>query len=180
MSGGGSSLWKRNAELRLSVVAESEFDASLQKDAALEMFATGGARFPQDVIFDGRTSHPLELDAVGASTPVSDLFGTEGEFSSLWEDFWGTIWEGGAASDDYLIENYQHSETPVKYVRLDDITLEYTGTQLTRVTKEEGDEKLLEYSGSQLVRVTDTYVDTIKDLTYSGNQLTGVTVSKIV
>jgi len=133
------------------------------------------------VSFSGRTSHPLATVAEGASTPVSDLFATEGAFSSPTEPFWGTIWAGGAEASEPLINNYQHSETPVKYIRLDDIVLEYTGDQLTRVTKEEGDDKVLEYTGALLTKVTDSYHGIIKDLSYDGNdKLTGVTVTKII
>lgn len=179
MSGGGgsSTLWGQgDARIRLGVIAESEFLGSLQSEQALALDATAESV----VSFEAEVSHPMALSAEGASTPVSGLFGSEGAFTVFTEPFWGTIWEGGAVESDTLIENYQHSETPVKYIRLDDITLEYTGPRLTRVTKEEGDEKILEYSGNQLIRVTDNYNGIIKNLSYSGNQLTGVTVSKIV
>jgi len=163
----------------LGIDAPSQFIAFLQSDQAMAMNATGGIG-PTDITIDGRTSHALDFIAEGVSVPVSTLFATEGYFSSPTEDFWGTIWAGGAIASDPLIHNYQHSETPVKYIRLDDITLEYTGTQLTRVTKEQGDDKVLEYTGTQLTKITDNYHGITKDLAYAGTQLTGVVVSKII
>lgn len=166
----------KSGPMRMGILAESEFSASLSSDQAMAMDIAAESV----VSFTGQQSHPMALIAEGASEPFSDLFQAVGVFTVPTEPFWGTVWEGGAVASDRLIDNYQHSQTPVKYIRLDDITLEYTGSQLTRVTKEEGDDKVLEYSGAQLVRVTDSYHGIVKDLSYNGNQLTGVTVSKIV
>ena len=172
----GESIGFKSGSLRMGIMAESEFSANLSSDQAMAMDITA----EPVVLFAGQQSHPMELTAEGASEPVSDLFAASGVFTTFTDPLWGTVWEGGAYDSDPLIDNYQHSQTPVKYIRLDDITLEYTGDQLTRVTKEEGDDKVLEYSGTQLVRVTDNYHGIIKDLSYTGTQLTGVTVSKIV
>ena len=179
MSGGGllgNAIGLNSGSLRLGILATPEFSAALSSDQAMSMIAEGAS----NVSFDGRTSHPMDMVAESISIPVSDLFATEGVFTSPTELFWGTIWTGGAEPSEPLINNYQHSETPVKYIRLDDITLEYTANKLTRVLKEEGDDKILEYTGNNLTRVTDNYHGIIKDLSYSGNQLTSVVVSKII
>ena len=173
----GGSIGLRTGSLRLGIIATPLFTASLQSDQAMGLVAEGASV----VSFSGRTSHPLAMIAEGVSTPVSTLFATEGAFSSPTEVFWGTIWAGGANASEPLINNYQHSETPVKYIRLDDIVLTYTGDQLTQVTKEEGDDKVLEYTGALLTKVTDNYHGIIKDLSYDVNdKLTGVTVTKII
>lgn len=179
MAGGGlngGAIGLNAGSLRLGILATPVYMAALGSDQAMSM-ATEGA---SAVSFSGRTSHPMDMAVEGISVPVSDLFATESVFTSPTEAFWGTIWAGGADVSEPLINNYQHSETPVKYIRLDDITLEYTSDQLTRVVKEAGDDKVLEYTGSLLTKVTDNYHGIIKDLSYTGSQLTNVIVSKII
>lgn len=162
--------------LRVGMVGQSSFSAtiSVENNVAFSNTATPESKFV------GFQSHPMDFSVEADSQPFSTLFATEGAFSSLSEAFWGTIWQNGDMANVPLVFNYHHSQTPVKYERLDDLTLAYTGTQLTGVTKESGDALLLEYSGDQLVRVTNTYTGTVKEFTYSGSDLVGVTVSKLI
>lgn len=163
--------------LRVGMVGQTAFSATLSVENNI---AFSGTASPE-ASFDGYVSHPMEFSGVANSQPVSTLFATDGVFSSLSEAFWGTIWQSGQGVETCpLIFNYHHSQTPVKYERLDDLTLAYSGGQLTGVTKESGDALTLEYSGDQLVRVTNSYTGTVKDFTYSGSDLVGVTVSKLV
>lgn len=160
--------------LRVGMVGQSAFYATL----SVENSAAFSGTYTPELYFDLRVSRPLEFYGEAASTPTSTLFATEGVFSSLYEPFWGTMWKNDSNSGIPLIFNYHHSQTPVKYERLDDLTLAYTGIQLTGVTKESGDSLTLEYSGDQLVRVTNSCTGTVKKFTYSGTDLVSVTASK--
>lgn len=158
--------------IRMGACGAGEFIAPLAADLAMSMDVTADPAYSADA----RASKTMGFDHTAASSPFSTLFETVATFSMPSELFWGILGIGGAV-DVPLIIAYDHSLTPVKYVRQDDIVLTYTGDDLTLVTKESGDTIVLEYTGADLTKVTNDYLGLVKDLSYTDGKLTGVVVS---
>ena len=127
--------------------------------------------------FDGYVSVSLEMYAESFSTAFSTLYGTYGTFSAVTDYVTLSNNSGGT---NPLILNYDHSQTPVKYIRFDDVVLSYESGNLISVTRESGDVTELSYDADgRLLLVTDTYTDVAKHFDYTGDDLTGITVAKL-
>lgn len=168
---------KKAASLRIGMISCSTgtFTASIELGAAFS--GTAESSFQANI----QRSVPMTLSVVSDSHTFSTLFGSLNVFSGFSEVFWGTDFTTATHADQPLIFNYHHSQTPVRYQRLDDIRLTYSGETLTTVTRESGDTVQLSYDvDGNLIKVTDLYTNTIKDLSYTGDDLTGIVISKSV
>lgn len=163
---------KRVPILRVGVEAESEFSANLSTQAELTFSGNSGTSFHLVL----HNSIPLNLITSADSTVFSTSFDTVGVFSGFTENYWPTdMTVVGSFLSAPLINNYHHSQTPVRYLRMDDIVLSYDQNQLSTVTRESGDTRQLVYdSEGRLVSVTDSYTQTKKILTYNGEELSNV------
>lgn len=167
---------KNRGALRIGIVADSAFFATLSVQNEISF---SGSPSPEFSAF-GHSAVPMELSVVAVCQPVSTRFDSAGVFTAFDEIFWNFDMSAQIPTDCVLIPNYNHSQTPVKYSRLDDLVLSYASNRLTAVTRESGDNLQLEYDGSgQLIRVTDFYLKTVKNFTYNGSDLESVVVSKL-
>ena len=160
----------KNPQLRVGICAESTFTATVVSQRAITADFTSDTGF----IADARVSVTITSEAVGALEIFSTSFATVNAFSLPFESFWGTVWTGGACPGT-LLDTYDHSVTPVRYERLDDITLTYVGDQLSNVERESGDSKALTYDiDGNLITVESDYTGYRKVLSYTTGQLTRV------
>jgi len=160
---------------RMGVVAESEATFYLVAEEALS-FDNEAA---PDVIIDARVSDALNLSVLSDNQPVSTLFGVDGVFTTPTDSMWGTSIVGGAI-DGPIVVAFEYEISPIKYQRLDDRILAYTGGNLTSVTRESGDVTILTYDGNDvLIQVDEDYTGHRKILSYTNDTLTRVTTEKV-
>lgn len=159
--------------LRLGVFGEGTLSGDPTQDKAISAAWVGEGTISVDTIAGGKG---LNLAVVGALITFSTLWGVINVISPPEDSLWGASFTGGAAQNSLITVAWEHERTPVKYVRKDDLTLAYSGDQLTTVTKESGDTLTLAYDGSgNLIEVENSYTGLKKVLAYDGdNKLTGV------
>lgn len=166
----------KTVPMRIGMAGCSSFSASVSVKHELA-FSEQSSGILEAVLY---ISHPLIFQGESASSPVSTLFETVGTFSTFSEPYWSTMWDNSGNESSPLIDNYHHSQTPVKYTRLDDLVLSYESGKLVGVARESGDTLSLEYNADGLlIRVTDIYTGVVKNFSYTGTELTGITVAKL-
>ena len=160
---------------RAGIVACPEFNASF----VLEQAHSLSVEAAPDVVFGATESVPFTLSVTADNTAFSTSLQSTTDFSAPDDPLWGTCFEMGAVGEDIHVF-YDRERTPVRYTRLDDTTLVYSGDQLTTVTRESGDQVQLSYDvDGNLIQVDNDYTGLRKSLSYTSGQLTGVSLAKL-
>lgn len=166
---------KKPLQLRSGIVACSEGTFAPVMIQAL--FFDGTAE-PEST-FNAYLSRETSAEIISESTACSTLFESSDSFTTAADIIWGTSFEFGCP-DQFLLGTYEHELTPVRYQRLDDTTLTYSGSELTTVTKESGDTITLTYDvNGNLTTVDNVYTGYTKNLSYTSGQLTNVVTAKL-